>query len=95
MIDPVAAELGGSTLQISPLDIEGTAEAMSWALDMPVEERQARLLQIRSKIERWTAADWLSSQLDALNVRPSRPGGFQARKKLRRSHSSQSAMVVD
>ena len=64
----VSAELGGGALQISPLDIEGTAEAMGWALDMPIAERQARLLQLRSKIESWTAQHWLRAQLEALNI---------------------------
>jgi uncharacterized NAD(P)/FAD-binding protein YdhS/trehalose-6-phosphate synthase len=64
----VAAEFGGNALQISPLDIEGTAEAMERALDMPAAEREARLLQLRSKIESWTARHWLAAQLDALNI---------------------------
>jgi trehalose 6-phosphate synthase len=64
----VASEFGGSALQISPLDIEGTAEAMGWGLDMAPAEREARLTQLRSKIESWTAHDWLSAQLEALNI---------------------------
>jgi trehalose 6-phosphate synthase len=69
----VATEFGGSVLQISPLDIEGTADAMSWALDMPMAEREARLLQLRSKIESWTSQHWLSAQLQALNLENSEP----------------------
>jgi len=64
----VAAEFGASALQISPLDIEGTAEAMRWALEMPAAERQARIERLRSKIESWTAQHWLSAQLEALNI---------------------------
>jgi len=67
----VAAELGESTLQISPLDIEGTAEAMAWGLDMPPAERRARLTHLREKIEAWTAEHWLSAQLEALNLKRS------------------------
>jgi trehalose 6-phosphate synthase len=77
----VAAELGGGTLQISPLDIEGTAEAMAWGLDMPTAERRARLARLREKIEAWTADHWLSAQLDALNLKrldPQRTDGGPA-----------------
>jgi uncharacterized NAD(P)/FAD-binding protein YdhS/trehalose-6-phosphate synthase len=65
----VASEIGPSALLVSPLDVEGTAQAMSWALAMPTAEREARLTRLRAKIESWTAAHWLSSQLEALNVR--------------------------
>ena len=65
----VASEVGASALLVSPLDIEGTAHAMAWALDMPLPEREARLVRLRQRIESWTSADWLSSQLDALNLR--------------------------
>jgi trehalose 6-phosphate synthase len=65
----VAAELGESLLQISPLDIEGTAEAMEWGLDMPAAERRARLARLREKIEAWTADHWLSAQLEALGLK--------------------------
>jgi len=64
----VAAEMGASTLLISPLDIEGTARAMAWALDMPPVEREARLVQLRSKINSWTAGHWLAAQLEALDI---------------------------
>jgi uncharacterized NAD(P)/FAD-binding protein YdhS/trehalose-6-phosphate synthase len=64
----VAAELGAHSLLISPLDIEGTAQAMSRALDMPRAERAARLNHLRSNVTGWTAKDWLQAQLRALNI---------------------------
>jgi uncharacterized NAD(P)/FAD-binding protein YdhS/trehalose-6-phosphate synthase len=64
----VAAEMGASALLVSPLDIEGTAEAMGWALDMPMAEREARLVRLRRQAESWTAGNWLSAQLEALNI---------------------------
>ena len=64
----VASEMGASALLVSPLDIEGTAHAMAWALDMPVAERQARLAHLRSRVHSWTAAHWLDAQLKALNL---------------------------
>jgi trehalose 6-phosphate synthase len=65
----VAMELGASALLVSPLDIEGTAYAMAWGLEMPWVERQARLARLRSRINSWTAAHWLSAQLEALNLK--------------------------
>ena len=57
---------------VSPLDIEGTAQAMGQAINMPHEQRGARLAEIRAKVHSWTAAHWLSAQLDALHqVSPS------------------------
>jgi trehalose 6-phosphate synthase len=72
----VASEMGASGLLVSPLDIEGTAEAMGWALDMPLAEREARLLRLRRQTESWTAADWLSAQLEALNIAEPRQEPF-------------------
>jgi trehalose-6-phosphate synthase len=67
----VAAEAGPSALLISPLDIEGTARSLEWALDMPTAERQARLARLRAKINSWTSANWLNAQLEALNLKAS------------------------
>jgi trehalose 6-phosphate synthase len=64
----VASEMGASALLVSPLDIEGTAEAIGWALDMPMAEREARLIRLRAKSESWTAEHWLAAQLEALNI---------------------------
>jgi len=63
--------MGASGLLVSPLDIEGTAEAMGWALDMPMAEREARLVRLRRQAESWTAEHWLAAQLEALNISPS------------------------
>jgi len=64
----VASELGASALLVSPLDIEGTAHAMAWALDMPGSERRARLAHLRSRVQLWTAAHWLCAQLQELQL---------------------------
>jgi trehalose 6-phosphate synthase len=52
----VASEMGASALLFSPLDIEGTAEAMG--CDMPMAEREARLIRFRRKAESWTVQHW-------------------------------------
>ena len=62
----VAGEAAGSALLVSPLDVEGTASAMAEALDMPSDERAARLARLQARVSRWTAADWLSAQLAEL-----------------------------
>ena len=63
----VASEIGADALMVSPLDIEGTAQAMAQAIDMSNEERCARLAGFRAKVHSWTAAHWLSAQIDALH----------------------------
>ena len=62
----VASEIGADALMVSPLDIEGTAQALAQAMAMSNEERWTRLARIRAKVHSWTAAYWLSAQLDAL-----------------------------
>ncbi len=75
----VSTEVPDSALLISPLDIEGTAHALAQALDMPVQERSARLARFLERIQRWTAADWLSAQLAALGVAAPSTQGQPAR----------------
>jgi trehalose 6-phosphate synthase len=58
-----ALEMAGQALLISPLDVEGTAQALTRAIDMQTSERAERLERIRERVLEWTAHDWLSSQL--------------------------------
>jgi trehalose 6-phosphate synthase len=64
----VASDAADSALLISPLDVEGTARAMAEALDMPRRERVARHARFLSRVERWSARDWLNAQLEDLGV---------------------------
>jgi trehalose 6-phosphate synthase len=64
----VAADAADCALLISPLDIEGTARAISDALDMPAIERRARHARFLNRIEQWSARDWLNAQLADLQV---------------------------
>ncbi|HMJ05383.1 MAG TPA: trehalose-6-phosphate synthase [Chthoniobacterales bacterium] len=64
----VAATTGDNALLVSPLDIEGTARALEQALDMPDEERSARLEGLRESVHSWDAAAWLSAQLVELGM---------------------------
>jgi trehalose 6-phosphate synthase len=69
----VATEAQDAALQVSPLDVEGTAKAMAEALDMPVAERERRLALLRERIDGWTARNWLDSQLADLGVATGEP----------------------
>ena len=62
----VAGEVADCALPVSPLDVEGTAHAMAQALDLPPGVREVRLNRLRTRVEQWTAADWLSAQLAEL-----------------------------
>jgi trehalose 6-phosphate synthase len=64
----VVEEAGASALPVCPLDIEGTAQALAVALDMPASERAARLARFRARIYRYTAWHWLSTQLTDLGL---------------------------
>lgn len=64
----VAGDAQDCALLISPLDIEGTALAMADALDMPQGERRARHARFLSRVEKWTARDWLNAQLADLQL---------------------------
>ena len=72
----VASEIGAEALMVSPLDIEGTAQAMAHAIDMSKKERRARLAAIQAAVRSWTAAHWLSAQLDALQQLSPAPAAF-------------------
>lgn len=64
----VAAEAAEAALLVSPLDIEGTAQALATALDTMEPERALRLTRFRERLLRWTARDWLRTQLADLGV---------------------------
>jgi trehalose 6-phosphate synthase len=66
----VANDARGCALLVSPLDVEGTARALTEALDMPASARMDQLTCFRDRIYRWTAEDWLSAQLRDLGVAP-------------------------
>jgi trehalose 6-phosphate synthase len=72
----VASEIGSDALLVSPLDIEGTAQALAQAIEMSNGERWGRLAGVRTKVFAWTAAHWLSAQLDALHQVSPGPAAF-------------------
>ena len=64
----VAATMQNDALLVSPLDVEGTARAIEFALEMPLAKRSERLIQLRDGVHSWSAANWLSAQLAELNI---------------------------
>lgn len=66
----VWSEARDAALSITPLDLEGTAQAMAAALAMPLGERRGRLELMRKQVEGATAAAWLGSQLKDLGLDP-------------------------
>lgn len=61
-----AGELGDGALCVNPLDIDGVADALKQALDMPVEERRERHKVMLDAVMGNTAADWSRNFLEAL-----------------------------
>jgi trehalose 6-phosphate synthase len=64
----VSADAADCALLISPLDVEGTALAMSDALDMPQADKRARHTRFLERVMRWSAHDWINAQLADLGV---------------------------
>jgi trehalose 6-phosphate synthase len=73
----VAPEARGSALTVSPLDVEGTAHALSQALELSEAERTERLARFAGRVRQWTATSWLVGQLAGLNIETSSPRSDQ------------------
>jgi trehalose 6-phosphate synthase len=59
----VHEELGEWALSVNPFDISGQAEAIHAALQLPVEERRARLEAIRAHVREHDLGAWIAAQL--------------------------------
>ncbi|MEO8422315.1 MAG: trehalose-6-phosphate synthase [Actinomycetota bacterium] len=63
--------LGKHALTVNPFDIRETADAIRDALEMPDEERTRRARGLSRTVQAHTPAQWLASQLEALDsIRP-------------------------
>jgi trehalose 6-phosphate synthase len=62
----VFQQLGAHTLQVSPADIEGTADAIYEALTMPRGERARRAGELRESIIEEDIVQWIYDQLEDL-----------------------------
>jgi trehalose 6-phosphate synthase len=56
-------ELGEWALSVNPFDISGQAEAIHAALELPVEERRARLEAIGAHVREHDLGAWIAAQL--------------------------------
>jgi trehalose 6-phosphate synthase/phosphatase len=54
------------TLAINPWDIEGTAEKMRQAMEMPKQERLVRMKTMLDHLKRYNATNWATSFIDDL-----------------------------
>jgi trehalose 6-phosphate synthase len=60
-------ELGAWTLTVNPFDITGQADAIHRALELPADERRARLEAIRDHVREHDLAWWIACQLEDLD----------------------------
>jgi trehalose 6-phosphate synthase len=60
-------ELGEWALTVNPFDVAGQAEAIHRALELPAEERRARLTAIRTHVREHDLARWVDAQLEDLD----------------------------
>jgi trehalose 6-phosphate synthase len=67
-------QLGGLALSVAPADVQGTAELLERALEMPQPEREARAAALRLAIEREDLNAWLRAQLDDIELAAARVG---------------------
>jgi trehalose 6-phosphate synthase len=61
------AELEPWVLAVNPFDVAGQAEALHRALEMPEDERRARIEAIRARVREHDLAAWIDAQLAALD----------------------------
>jgi trehalose 6-phosphate synthase len=62
------AELGPWALTVNPFDLSGQVEAIHTALEMPAQERSARIEAIRAYVREHDLSAWVEAQLAALDA---------------------------
>ncbi|MDQ3439370.1 MAG: bifunctional alpha,alpha-trehalose-phosphate synthase (UDP-forming)/trehalose-phosphatase [Planctomycetota bacterium] len=67
-----AEELSSATI-VNPYDAHGVAAALREALDMPAEQRRARMRPMRDRVMRYDASWWAKSFIDDLASRERAP----------------------
>jgi trehalose 6-phosphate synthase len=65
-------ELGRWAITISPFDVAGQADALQEALDLPREERRARIEAIKRHVRQHDIGAWIETQLDDLDAAANR-----------------------
>ncbi|HEX8437605.1 bifunctional alpha,alpha-trehalose-phosphate synthase (UDP-forming)/trehalose-phosphatase [Archangium sp.] len=63
----------GDALLVNPYDVEGMADALQAALEMPLEERRTRMRNMRARVKEYDIHWWVRSFLDTLEAVPTPP----------------------
>jgi trehalose 6-phosphate synthase len=61
-------ELGPWVLSVNPFDVEGTAEALEAALELPADERRRRAEAVQAHVRSHDVRAWVSAQLADLEA---------------------------
>jgi trehalose 6-phosphate synthase len=56
-------ELGEHAITVNPYDVDGQADALYAALEMPQDERECRSRAVREEVEANTIDDWVEAQI--------------------------------
>jgi len=68
------SEMAGSledldgAMPINPYDLEGTAEAIRSAIEMPVEEQRIRIGRMRELVRKHDVYEWMENNLNAMTA---------------------------
>lgn len=62
-----AAELQPAALSVNPYDVEGMADTIRQAIEMPAEERRKRMTTLRQRVRRNDIFRWVNGYLNALS----------------------------
>jgi trehalose 6-phosphate synthase len=68
------SEMAGSledldgALPINPYDVEGTAEAIRTAIEMPVEQQRIRITRMRESVRKHDIREWMGNNLTAMTA---------------------------
>ncbi|WP_309896721.1 bifunctional alpha,alpha-trehalose-phosphate synthase (UDP-forming)/trehalose-phosphatase [Archangium sp.] len=73
-----SADEMGDAVMVNPYDVEGMADALERALEMPEEERRTRMRHLRTRVKEYDVHWWVRSFLDTLQAVPTPPPRVEA-----------------
>ncbi|MFY0564500.1 bifunctional alpha,alpha-trehalose-phosphate synthase (UDP-forming)/trehalose-phosphatase [Archangium lansingense] len=68
-----AADELGDAVMVNPYNVDGLADALESALEMPQEERRTRMRTLRTRVKEYDVHWWVRSFLDTLESMPTPP----------------------
>ncbi|QRK13028.1 bifunctional alpha,alpha-trehalose-phosphate synthase (UDP-forming)/trehalose-phosphatase [Archangium violaceum] len=68
-----AADEMGDAVMVNPYDVEGMADALEAALEMPEEERRTRMRILRARVKEYDVHWWVRTFLNELQSTPTPP----------------------